>query len=1088
MARFFIDRPIFAWVVSLGILLAGVLALRALPIEQYPEVAPPSLAINFVYPGADAETLEQNVTQVIEQQLNGVDGFLYMSSSSASNGTATITLTFEAGTDIDIAQTEVQNRLSTVEARLPEEVRRQGITVRQANAGFLLIVALTSPSGALNSTDLGNIAATQVVDELRRVGGVGDVTLFGSEYAMRIWLDPEALASYNLSPGQVLAAIREQNVQTAGGSIGAQPIADGQQINAIITTEGRFTKVEEFENIILRANSGAAVVRLAEVARVEIGAQSYARSTTLNGKPMAGMAIQLATGANALAAAEGVRSRMEELSDGLPGDVAWSIPYDTTPFVEASVEEVVKTLVEAMVLVFLVMFLFLQNWRATLIPTLVVPIALAGACLGLWLFGFSINVLSLFGMVLAIGILVDDAIVVIENVERIMREEGLSPLEATRKAMGQITGAIIGITLVLIAVFVPMAFFPGSTGGIYRQFSVTLAISIFFSAFLALSLTPALCATFLKPIAEGHGKDDPGSEEKIDPATEAGPGWPARARNAAARFFGRFNRWFARMQDRYGSTNDRILSRPWRAFAVFLALTLVTVLLFARLPSAFLPTEDQGYLITAVQAPPGATQERTDEALEPIEKWWLARDELANLVVVRGFSFFGQGQNNALMFASFKPWGERTAEGSGADAILGEATAAFGQVGGAIAFVIQPPAIQSLGQASGFTLKLQDRGGLGREALTEARDQLLGMASQSPVIANLRPEDQGPSPEVSIDIDRVQARALGLSLTEVNAALSIAFGSAYANDFNRQGRVLQVLVQADAPYRMTPDDVLALRIPNMEGELVPFSAFATAQWTASPASLARYNGYPAMTLSGMAAPGESSGAALTEMERLASQLPQGIAYEWTGISYEERQAGGQIGLLLGLSVIVVFLVLAALYESWSVPLAVLLIVPMGVLGAVLFSMLRGLSADVYFNVGLITIIGLAAKNAILIVEFAIEEEERGLTRIDAVKAAARLRLRPIIMTSLAFTMGMVPLIVANGAGAASRIAVGTGVAGGMIAATMLGIFLIPMLYLLVRRNLSRKPPSAGGGHAGGRNVADRPKGSASIADEKGAGQ
>ncbi|KPM18282.1 efflux RND transporter permease subunit [Citromicrobium bathyomarinum] len=1062
MSRFFIDRPIFAWVVSLGILLAGFLALRALPIEQYPEVAPPSLTISVVYPGADAETLEENVTQVIEQQLNGVDGFLYMSSSSISNGTATITVTFEAGTDIDIAQTEVQNRLSTVEARLPEEVRRQGITVRQANSGFLMIVALTSKGGQYDTNDLGNIASTQVVDELRRVNGVGDVQLFGSEYAMRIWLDPDALASYKLSPSAVLAAIREQNAQTAGGSIGAQPLADGQQITATISTDGRFTTAEEFENIILRASNGAAVVRLGEVARVEIGAQTYASSTALNGKPMAGMAVQLATGANALAAAEGVKERLEEIAPGLPGDVTWSIPYDTTPFVEASVEEVVKTLVEAMFLVFLVMFLFLQNWRATLIPTLVVPIALAGACLGLWLFGFSINVLSLFGMVLAIGILVDDAIVVIENVERIMREEGLPPVQATRKAMGQISGAIIGITLVLVAVFLPMAFFPGSTGGIYRQFSVTLAIAIFFSAFLALSLTPALCATFLKPIEKGH---DDAAEIEVDEEAEAQPGWRgrlARARGKSARFFARFNRWFARMQEKYGRANDRILSRPFRALAVFLALALVTVLLFMRLPTAFLPTEDQGYLITAVQAPPGATQERTDEALEPIADYWMQRDEVANLVVVRGFSFFGQGQNNAIMFASFKPWSERTGKGSSAGAMLEDATGVFSQVEGALAFVIQPPAIQSLGEASGFTLKLQDRGGVGREALTAARDQLLGMASQSDVIANLRPEDQGPSPEVEIDIDRVQARALGLSLNDVNAALSITFGSAYANDFNRQGRVLQVLVQADAPYRMTPEDVLALRIPNDQGELVPFSAFASAKWSASPQSLSRYNGYPAMTLSGMAAPGKSSGAALTAMEQMAEQLPQGIGYEWTGISYEEKQAGGQIGLLLGLSVVIVFLVLAALYESWAVPLAVLLIVPMGVLGAVLFSMFRGLSADVYFNVGLITIIGLAAKNAILIVEFAIEEEQRGLRRIDAVKAAAKLRLRPIIMTSLAFTMGMVPLVLASGAGAASRIAVGTGVMGGMIAATVLGIFLIPMLYLLVRRKISRKQPQAAG--------------------------
>ena len=1062
MARFFIVRPIFAWVVSLAILLAGLLALRALPVEQYPEVAPPSLTINVVYPGAGAETLEQNVTQVIEQQLNGVDGFLYMSSTSTSAGQASITLTFEAGTDIDIAQTEVQNRLSTVEARLTEEVRRQGITVRQASEGFLMIVALTSASGSLDSTDLGNIASNQVIDELRRVNGVGDVMLFGSPYAMRIWLDPEALASYNLSPSAVLAAVREENAQTAGGAIGAQPLAEGQLITANISTEGRFSTVEEFENIILRANTGAAVVRLGEVARVEIGAQSYATSATLNGQPMAGMAIQLATGANALTTAEGIRERLAEIDEGLPPDVAWEIPYDTTPFVEASVEEVVITLVEAMVLVFLVMFLFLQNWRATLIPTLVVPIALAGACLGLWLFGFSINVLSLFGMVLAIGILVDDAIVVIENVERIMREEGLPPLEATRKAMGQITGAIIGITLVLIAVFIPMAFFPGSTGGIYRQFSVTLAIAIFFSAFLALSLTPALCATFLKPMDHEH--DDAG-EVDVDPEVEAASGWRgmlARAGGFGARFFSRFNRWFARMQEKYGRTNDRILSRPWRGFAVFLTLVLLTVVLFARLPSAMLPTEDQGFLITAVQTQPGATQARTDEALEPITGYWMNREEVENLVLVRGFSFFGRGQNNALMFTTFKPWEERTGPDSSAGEMLADAMDRFMQLDNASAFVIQPPAIQSLGRASGFTLKLQDRGGVGRETLTAARDQMLGIASQSPVIANLRPEDQGPSPEVEVEIDRVQARALGLSLSDVNTALSITFGSAYVNDFNRDGRVLQVQIQADAPYRMTPEDIMALRIPNASGELVPFSAFASARWSAAPASLSRYNGYPAMTLSGTAAPGESSGSALAEMEQLAEQLPQGIGYEWTGLSYEEKQAGGQIGFLLGLSIIVVFLVLAALYESWAVPLAVLLIVPTGVLGAVVFSMLRGLSADIYFNVGLITIVGLAAKNAILIVEFAIEEEERGLRRIDAIKSAARLRLRPIIMTSLAFTMGMVPLALASGAGAASRISVGTGVMGGMIATTIFGIFLIPMLYLLVRRNVSRKQPVAAG--------------------------
>ncbi|WP_306087108.1 efflux RND transporter permease subunit [Qipengyuania flava] len=1059
MARFFIDRPIFAWVVSLGILLSGFIALRALPIEQYPEVAPPSLAINVVYPGADAETLEQNVTQVIEQQLNGVEGFLYMSSSSLSNGTASITLTFEAGTDIDIAQTEVQNRLSTVEARLPEEVRRQGITVRQANAGFLLIVALTSETGALDSTDLGNIASTQVIDELRRVSGVGDVTLFGSEYAMRIWLDPDKLASYNLSPSAVVAAIREQNAQTAGGSLGALPLQEGQQITATITTENRFETEDEFRRIILRADAGGASVRLGDVARVEIGAQTYATSTTLDGQPMAGMAVQLATGANALATAEGVKQRMEELGAGLPKDVAWSIPYDTTPFVEVSVEEVVKTLVEAMVLVFLVMFLFLQNWRATLIPTLVVPIALAGACLGLWLFGFSINVLSLFGMVLAIGILVDDAIVVIENVERIMREEGLGPLAATRKAMDQITGAIIGITLVLIAVFVPMAFFPGSTGGIYRQFSVTLAISIFFSAVLALSLTPALCATFLRAQDVQDHDGDADSEPDETPLPE---GWREKvelARRRGTVFFNRFNQWFARMTDKYGRTNEKILARPMRGLAVFLLLGAITGLLFARLPGGFLPTEDQGYVITVVQSPAGSTQERLDEAIEPVEGFWQSREEVERVVVVRGFSFFGQGQNNAIMFTPLTDWSERGAADSSAEALVGQAMGTFMGLDNALAFAIQPPAIQSLGQASGFTMKLQDRGGVGREALTDARNQLLGMASQSPLLANIRPEDQPPAPQLHVEVDRVQARAMGLSMTDVNNALSINFGSAYANDFNRQGRVLQVLVQADAPHRMEPEDVLSLRIPNDQGALVPFSSFATAEWTAGPPSLGRYNGYPAMTVSGTAAPGESSGAALNEMERIASQLPDGIGFEWTGISYEEKQAGGQIGLLLGLSVVIVFLVLAALYESWSVPFSVLLIVPMGVLGAVIFTMLRGLSADIYFNVGLITIIGLAAKNAILIVEFAIEEEAEGKSPLEAVKAAARLRLRPIIMTSLAFILGMVPLVLSSGAGAASRIAVGTGVMGGMIAATAIGIFVIPLLYLLVRTKLGGRKPT-----------------------------
>lgn len=1056
MPRYFIDRPIFAWVIALGILLGGYLSLSSLPVEQYPDVAPPSLTISATYPGADAQTMEQNVLQLIEQQLNGVDGYLYMASASQSNGTGSITLTLEAGTDIDIAQTEVQNRLSTVEARLPESVRQQGIQVRQASTGFLQVLALESKSGDLNSTDLGNIAASQVVDELRRVAGVGEVTLFGSEYAMRIWLDPDRLASFALAPSAVLAAIREQNSQTAGGALGGEPILEDTQINATIVTQNRFSTVAEFEQIILRADTGGGTVRLVDVARVEIGAQSYATSATLNGKPAALMAIQLATGANAVSTAEGVEARMEQLAPSLPDDVAWSIPYDTTPFVEISIEEVIVTLIEAMFLVFLVMFLFLQSWRATIIPTLVVPIALAGACVGLWVLGFSINVLSLFAMVLAIGILVDDAIIVIENVERLMREEGLSPVEATRKAMDQITGAIIGITLVLVAVFLPMAFFPGSTGGIYRQFSVTLSISILFSALMALTLTPALCATLLKPVEADAEQSEPTALQSW--AGEGGlKGFAARIAGFIARLLGGFNRWFAGLTTKYSRANDAILSRPVRGLAVFIVLGLIAGLLFLRLPTAFLPTEDQGYLISVVQGPPGASTDRTNEAIAPVEEFWSSLDEVRNVIVIRGFSFFGQGQNNALMFTTFKPWEERTEAQSEAPQLLGRAMGNFSQISSGSVFVIQPPAIQSLGNASGFSLKLQDRGGLGRTELVAARDQMLGMLSQNEIVANVRPEDQQPAPQLRVDIDRVLARSLDLSIDDVNSALSINFGSAFVNEFIRNGRSLQVYVQADADFRMTEEDVLALRVPNSQGELVPFATFATASWTAGPPSLARYNGYPAMTIAGEAAPGQSSGDALAEVERIAAEvLPQGISYEWTGISYEEKQSAGQIGLLLGLSVLVVFLLLAALYESWAIPLSVLLIVPIGVLGAVLFSIARGLSADVYFNVGLITIIGLAAKNAILIVEFAIEEEERGESVLEAVKTAARLRLRPIIMTSMAFILAMVPLVIASGVGANGRIAVGSGVMGGMIAATALGIFIVPLLYLLVRTYISRK--------------------------------
>jgi len=1038
--RFFIDRPVFAWVIALGILLAGVIALRGLPIEQYPSVAPPSLAITVTYPGADAATLEQNVTQVIEQELNGVEGFLYMASTSDSNGTATITVTFDAGTDVDTAQMNVQNRLRRVEQRLPEDVRRQGIQVNEANPGFLLIVAITSKSGGTPTLELGNFASTRIVDELRRVEGVGNIQAFSSEYAMRIWLDPAKLATFNLSAAEALAAVQEQNSQSPGGQLGDQPIARGSELNATIKTQSRFTTPEQFAAIILRANPDGSAVTLGDVGRVELGAQSYLFGTELNGKPMAGLAVQLTSGSNALQAAEGVKARMAELQNGFPPDITWSIPYDTTPFITISVEEVVKTLVEAMALVFLVMFLFLQNFRATIIPTVVVPIALAGACLGLWLFGFSINVLTLFGMVLAIGILVDDAIVVIENVERIMRDEGLSPYDATVKAMGQITSAIIGITLVLIAVFIPMAFFPGSTGGIYRQFSVTLAISIAFSALLALTLTPALCAALLKPHDPDHQ--------------------PNRVQAAMGRFFERFNRWFSRTTDRYQGRVGKILSAPLRWLAVFLALVGITIILFSRLPGGFLPQEDQGFVITVIQAPPGATRQRTDVAIAEAKSFFEKQPQVKNMVFVRGFSFFGQGQANAMGFISLHPWDERKGKENSADTLAGKALGALMQIKEAMVFTLNPPSIPELGTASGFTFKLQDRGGNGPTALLEARNQMLGLAGQSAVLAGVRPEGQEDAPQLRVDIDRIKARALGLSVGDVNATLAISFGSAYANDFTRDGRVLRVLLQAEAASRMTPQDVLDLKVRNAQGEMVPFGAFTSVAWTAGPPQLQRYNGYPAMTISGTPAPGRSTGEAMAEMEKLAGQLPDGFTFEWTGISYEEQQSAGQIGLLLGLSLVVVFLLLAALYESWSVPISVLLVVPMGVLGAVLFSMLRGLNADIYFNVGLITIIGLAAKNAILIVEFAIEQEAEGKSTVDAVMEAVKLRLRPIIMTSLAFILGMVPLVIATGAGAASRRAVGTGVMGGMIAATILGIFFIPLFYLAVRRWISKRRPPA----------------------------
>ena len=1029
LANFFIERPVFAWVIALAISLAGLLAIQGLPVEHYPTIAPPSVTINVNYPGADAATLEDNVTAIIEKEMNGVENFLYMSSSSAANGSATITVSFESGTDIDLAQVDVQNRLSRVEPRLPEEVRRQGITVSEANSNFLMIVALTSPDGSQSALDLGNYASTRIIDDLRRVPGIGDVFLFGSEYAMRIWLDPEKLAGFAMSSTEALAAVREQNSQTPGGQIGALPSPEGQQLNATIVTQSRFTTPEQFGEIIVRANPDGSTVRLRDVARVELGAASYDTTTRLNQKPMAGIAVQLAANANALEAGDGIKERMEVLKAGFPPGVTYSIPYDTTLFVSVSIEEVLITLVEAMILVFLVMFLFLQNFRATIIPTIVVPVALLGACLGLWAMGYSINVLTLFGMVLAIGILVDDAIVVIENVERIMAEEGLPPREATYKAMGQIVSPIIGITLVLIAVFVPMAFFPGSTGGIYRQFSVTLAFSLAFSALLALTLTPALCATLLRP--SHHGTEGNG-------------------------IFARFNRFFARTTDRYVGAVGTIVSRPRRWLAVFGALVAVLAVIYASVPTAFLPEEDQGYVIAVVQAPPGATRERTQVALEEAENFFMAQPQVRQVIGVLGFSFFGSGQNAAIIFVPLKPWDERSGAENSATALAGKAMGALGGSTNAMIFTISPPAIQELGNSSGFALRLQDRAGLGHQKLTDARNQLLGMASQSKVVVGVRPEGLEESPQLKVVIDRIKARSLGLQIQDVNDTLSVAFGSAYANDFNREGSVLRVLLQADQAQRMTPDDLLRLQVRNATGGMVPFSAFTTATWQTGSPQLQRYNGFPAMSLSGEAAPGKSTGEAMAEMAGLAAQLPQGIGFEWTGVSLEEQQAGSQVPLLLGLSLLVVFLLLAALYESWSIPVAVLLVVPLGILGALLFGLLRGMPMDVYFNIGIITIIGLSAKNAILIVEYAKDLEATGKDATQATLEAVRLRFRPILMTSLAFILGVLPLVISSGAGSAARRALGTGVMGGMISATLLGLLFIPLFFVVIRTLLMRR--------------------------------
>jgi multidrug efflux pump len=1026
VSRFFIDRPIFAWVIALFVIVGGLVSITQLPIAQYPPVAPPTIVLTANYPGASASTLEESVISVIEQEMNGSPGLIYMESVSQANGQGQITISYEPGTNPDLAQVDVQNRLSRAAPRLPAAVTQQGVRVDKARSNFLLFTILSSDDPKYTPVALGDFASRVVLPEIQRLPGVGQAQLFGTEYAMRIWIDPAKLVNFGLSAGDVNNAIRAQNAQVSSGAIGDLPVVAGQQISATVIVPGQLSTPEQFGNIILRANTDGSAVRLHDVARIELGPAGYATSARLNGKPSTGIGVQLAPSGNALATAKAIRQRMTELSKFFPPGVKWDIPYDSSRFVKISIEEVVKTLLEAVALVFVVMYLFLQDWRYTVIPTMVVPVALLGTFAALLTLGFSINVLTMFGMVLVIGIVVDDAIVVVENVERIMSTEGMPPREATRKAMGQIQGAIVGVTVVLISVFVPLAFFSGATGNIYRQFATVMVASIGFSAFMALSLTPALCATLLKQVEAGHHHEKGG-------------------------FFGWFNRGFSRTAKSYESVVARILARAARYLVIYAVIIAAVALVYRSLPTSFLPNEDQGYLIVNIQLPPGATQERTRGVIEQVENYILKQPEVQSMVGVLGFSFSGQGQNAALAFVTLKDWKDRPGEAHSAQGIAGRAFGALSQIRDAIIFPLSPPPIPELGTASGFNFRLQDRGGRGHEALIAARNQLLGMAAQSKILTQVRPEGLEDAPQLQLDIDRDKAQALGVTFDAINTALSTSLGSAYINDFPNHGRMQRVIVQADAPARMQPQDLLQINVATSQpGKLVPLSAFATTKWVTGPMQTVRYNGYPAVRISGMAAPGYSSGAAMDEMERLAAKLPNGFAYEWTGQSREEKLAGSQALILYGFSILAVFLCLSALYESWSIPLGVMLVVPLGVLGVLLATLLRQYANDVYFQVGLITIIGLSAKNAVLIIEFAKDLQAQGKSPIEAALAAAHLRFRPIIMTSMAFGLGVLPLAIASGAGSASQRAIGTGVIGGILTGTGLAVFFVPIFFVLVR--------------------------------------
>jgi The (Largely Gram-negative Bacterial) Hydrophobe/Amphiphile Efflux-1 (HAE1) Family len=1042
MARFFIDRPIFAWVIAIIIMLAGLLSLLRLPISMYPEVAPPAVEIRATYPGASAKVVEDSVTQIIEQNMKGLDGLLYFSSNSAANGMATITLTFASGTDPDIAQVQVQNKLQLAMPLLPQAVQQQGVNVAKSSSSFLQVVGFVSEDGSMNANDIADYVGSTIVDPMSRVPGVGNIQVFGGKYAMRIWLDPGKLHTYRLSVDEVVAAVRAQNAQVAIGQLGGAPSVEGQQLNATINAQERLQTPEQFRDIVVRSTADGGQLRLGDVARVELGAETYDFVTRYNGKPSTGIAITLATGANALDTAEGVKATLAELEKDFPAGLKAVVPYDTTPFVKVSIKGVVKTLIEAIVLVFLVMYLFLQNFRATLIPTIAVPVVLLGTFGVLAALGFSINMLTMFAMVLAIGLLVDDAIVVVENVERIMAEEGLSPLEATRKSMEQITGALVGIGLVLSAVFVPMAFMDGSTGVIYRQFSATIVSAMLLSVLVAIVLTPALCATMLKPLPKGEHH--------------------VKHTGLAGRFFGWFNRSFDNTSGKYQRGVRGILARPGRFMAVFAALAVVMGVLFVRLPSSFLPNEDQGILMALVSTPVGATQERTLESIAKLENHFLENEaELVESVFsVQGFSFSGMGQNAGMAFIKLKDWEQRPDADQQVGAVAGRAMGALMQIKDAFIFAFPPPAMPELGIGSGYSFFLKDMTGQGHEALLNARNQLLGMAGQSPLLANVRPNGQEDTPQLRLDIDPAKAGAHGLSMAAINSTLSAAWGSSYIDDFIDRGRVKRVFVQADKDFRMTPEDFQLWSVKNNAGQMVPFSSFATYHWDYGSPRLERYNGVSAVEIQGEPAPGVASGDAMDEIEKLASQLPPGFAIEWTALSYQERAAGNQTPLLYALSLLIVFLCLAALYESWTVPTAVLLVAPLGILGAVLANTLRGMERDIYFQVAMLTTVGLTSKNAILIVEFAKENLEKGAGVIEATMHAVRDRLRPIIMTSLAFGLGVLPLAIASGAGSGAQRAIGTGVLGGMLLGTALGVFFIPLFFVVINRMFNRKQKDA----------------------------